>query len=100
MMAFIMSVVLHYSAQYKVEPQLVMAVIQTESRFNPDETGTKGEIGLMQLMPSEFPDYTEEQLFDIETNIRLGIAHLAAVRKECKHKEDKTWVICYNLGSP
>lgn len=39
------------ASQYDVDPYLVAAVIQTESRYKKTARSSKGALGLMQLMP-------------------------------------------------
>lgn len=96
-MGSILALVLLYSSQYGVDPALAMSVIQVESGFNAQAVGEHGEIGLMQLMPEYFP-VSREALFDPRTNIKLGIEHLAEAQKQCKHNQDNSWIVCYNLG--
>jgi soluble lytic murein transglycosylase-like protein len=83
-----------YAAQYNIDPRLVMAVIEVESNFNHKAVGPQGEIGLMQLHPRYFPTAQ----FNISHNVRVGVKHLAFMRKNCPHKKHKTWLICYNRG--
>ena len=62
-----------------VDPNLVLAIIQKESGYNPHAVGSSGEIGLMQLMPSTACDRgvcDSNKLFDYRTNIRAGIKQL------------------------
>lgn len=96
-METILQFVIMYSAMYGVDPTLVMSVIQQESSFRPAAVGQAGEIGLMQLMPQYFP-VPRKKLFDPKTNIELGVKHLAEMRKQCVHKADNTYLVCYNLG--
>ena len=37
------------AARYKLEPALIKAVVWQESRFNPNDLGGAGELGLMQI---------------------------------------------------
>ena len=46
------SLVKQYSAQYDLDPYLVLAVIKTESNFNENVESNKGAKGLMQIMDS------------------------------------------------
>lgn len=62
-------------AKYHVNPNLVLAVIKSESDFNPNLIGGKGEIGLMQIIPSN-TKYTPEQLKDPRLNIFVGTSIL------------------------
>jgi len=44
--------ILEAARHYGVDPALVKAVVWRESRFHPAIHGTRGEIGLMQIIPS------------------------------------------------
>jgi soluble lytic murein transglycosylase-like protein len=68
-----------------IEPSLVMAVIRTESTFQPDAVSPKGAIGLMQLLPSTAEAMAQElgvewqgghQLLEPDLNIELGTYYL------------------------
>ena len=65
-----------YAPQYDVDPNLVLAIIKTESNFNPNVTSSSGAMGLMQLMDFNCETYGVENPYDIEENIRGGIAHI------------------------
>ena len=45
------SLVLEHASRHNLRPDLVRAVIQVESGFNPRARSPKGAMGLMQLMP-------------------------------------------------
>jgi soluble lytic murein transglycosylase len=71
-----------------VDPLLVLAVIREESNFFPGAISTSDARGLMQLLPSTAKwiaqsklgiAYREEDLFDPETNIRLGTWYLGSL---------------------
>jgi len=64
------------SAQHQVDPELVHAVIQVESDFNPRTISSKGAIGLMQLMPETAAQYGVSDIWDPRQNIRGGVEHL------------------------
>lgn len=59
-----------------VDPDLVKAIIQTESRFNPRATSGVGAQGLMQLMPNTAKAVGIEDPFDPRQNIFGGVKYL------------------------
>jgi membrane-bound lytic murein transglycosylase C len=77
-----------YSAKWNVSPTLVLAIIRTESNFNPFAVSAAPAYGLMQLVPSTGgrdaykrvtgidAAPTPEYLYDPEHNIELGAAYL------------------------
>jgi soluble lytic murein transglycosylase-like protein len=94
---FLSSCIQMYSEKYNVNERLVYALISVESRFNSQVIGSIGEVGLMQIRP-EFVIETHEQLLDPCTNVHRGIQLLSYFSKRCKHKQNKTFVVCYNRG--
>ena len=84
--------VLKYSNEYNMDPELVFAVIKTESSFNPLAISPVPAYGLMQLVPTTggrdaykhaksrdiIP--SKEYLFDAKNNIELGTAYLNLVK--------------------
>ncbi|HXG27934.1 MAG TPA: transglycosylase SLT domain-containing protein [Nevskiales bacterium] len=80
--------VAQYARQYRLPPELILAVIEQESSFNPQAQSARNAIGLMQLVPDEAGReayrYAErragtptlQELQDPQTNIRLGSAYL------------------------
>ena len=66
-----------YAQAYHVPVELVAAVIQAESNWNPNAVSNKGAAGLMQLMPSAAARFGVRNRFDIQENIRGGVAYLA-----------------------
>jgi len=69
----------HYYADiYGVQPDLVDAVIEVESAWEPNAVSTKDAVGLMQLMPATAVTFGVTNRFEIEHNIRAGLAYLCA----------------------
>jgi len=68
-----------------VDPYLVAAIIREESQYDWRAVSRVGAIGLMQIMPAtantvaqrhRLPSVTREDLFDQETNIRIGVRYI------------------------
>jgi len=66
-----------YASASGVPVELVDAVIQAESGWNPDAVSVKGAAGLMQLMPATAIRFGVRDRFNIQENIRGGVAYLA-----------------------
>ena len=105
-----------YSRQYDVETPLVLAVIETESYFNPLARSPIPAFGLMQLVPKyggrEAYRYvfkkdkipSSKYLYVPENNIRLGTAYLHVLKADYlygikdPHKQEFLVVAAYNGG--
>lgn len=91
---------------HQFDPVFVLAIIQTESSFNPQAVGTSGEIGLMQLRPTTAEWIAKktgvewlgaDSLYDPAINIRLGIRYFAHLRSTFD-KSPNHYVAAYNMG--
>jgi soluble lytic murein transglycosylase-like protein len=73
-----------HAASYGVPVSLAKAVIKIESNFQPNQVGSAGEIGLMQIKPStaRMMGYSGsiKGLYDPDTNIKYGMKYLAMAR--------------------
>jgi membrane-bound lytic murein transglycosylase C len=105
-----------YATQYNVSPSLVLAIVRTESNFNPFAVSGAPAYGLMQLVPTSggragfkrvqgvdqtpTPDY----LFDPDHNIELGIAYLSVLNNaefgavSNSESRDYCVIAAYNTG--
>lgn len=91
---------------HNMDPLFLMAVITTESQFNPKARGTHGEIGLMQILPKTAfwmapqagVDRQKIDLEDPAMNIRIGATYFAKLRKNFEGHGTR-YVSAYNMGS-
>jgi membrane-bound lytic murein transglycosylase C len=105
-----------YAAVYHVSPSLVLAIMRTESNFNPFAVSSAPAYGLMQLVPTSAgraalkrtqgvdDTPTAEYLFDSEHNIELGTAYLSVLNDTEFHgvgnqeSRDYCVIAAYNTG--
>ena len=87
------------AAKYGQDPNVIRAIIEKESGFRPGVTGTSGEQGLMQIMPSTAAQYggAGKNLFDAATNIELGTKIFADLMRRFNGDIDKA-LTAYNAG--
>lgn len=64
------------ASRFQVDPQLVHAVIQAESDYDPNAVSRKGAIGLMQLVPATARRFGVANPFDPGENIKGGVNYL------------------------
>ena len=67
----------YYATIYQVPVDLVEAIIDVESGWNPYATSNKGAAGLMQLMPQTAERFGVRNRFRLDENIRGGVAYIA-----------------------
>jgi len=94
-----------YSSKYDVDPALVAAVILQESRFNPSSVSSVGAQGLMQFMPGTAATMAKEtgrwpnyNIFDAETSVEFGAAHLRDLLVKYNGNVDLA-LYAYNTGT-
>ena len=97
----LIEIVNRHAASAGIPAEIVRAVVRVESDWDQELTGHAGEIGLMQIMPETARDMgftgKKEALYDPETNIRWGVAYLAAAYKLAGGSVCQT-VLKYNAG--
>lgn len=85
------------SQKYGVDPALVAAVIEQESRFKPRAKSHVGARGLMQLMPRTGKWMGASNLYDPEQNIDAGVKYIKYLNRIFKGDLKKT-IAAYNAG--
>jgi soluble lytic murein transglycosylase-like protein len=86
-----------YAMTYQVPVELVDAIIQVESGWNPYAVSSKGAAGLMQLMPKTAVRFGVRDRFNIQENIRGGVAYLAWLIR-LFHGDFRLAVAAYQVG--
>ena len=71
-----------YATHYRVPPELIAALIDVESRWNPRAVSNKGAMGLMQLMPATAKRFGAFDPFNAEQNIAAGTRYVTALMWE------------------
>lgn len=96
-----------YSEKYDVDPYLVAAIINVESKFDKNAVSNKNARGLMQIAPitgkwaSEelnIDDFDVDDLFDPELNIMIGSWYLNVLSQEFDNNLQLI-LAAYNAGS-
>ena len=86
-----------HARQNGVRADLVRAVMQVESAFNPLARSPKGALGLMQLMPATIRQYNVRNPFDPADNVRAGVAYLRELLDRYQNDE-RLALAAYNAG--
>jgi hypothetical protein len=83
--------------KYDVDPALVAAVVETESRFRAKAHSQVGARGLMQLMPRTGRWLGARNLYDPEQNVEAGAKYLNYLQKRFDGNLTKA-IAAYNGG--
>lgn len=90
----------NYATKYNVDPLLIFAIIKAESNFKIDAKSHNGAKGLMQLMESTALEVSKEKevnLYDAETNIKLGTYYFSQLLKKYDYQVGIA-LAAYNAG--
>ena len=85
------------AVKYDVDPALVAAVIEQESRFRERARSQVGARGLMQLMPRTGRWMGARDLYDPEQNVDAGVKYIKYLQKRF-HGNVKQTIAAYNAG--
>jgi soluble lytic murein transglycosylase len=99
------SIVRGHAHNYDLNPALLAAVIEEESKFRADAKSSAGAIGLMQLQPATAQGiavrtggskFVLSDLYDPEINIRYGAWYLHHLL--LKYGDERLALAAYNAG--
>jgi soluble lytic murein transglycosylase len=99
------SIVRGHAANYHLNPALLAAVIEQESKFDANAKSSTGAIGLMQLQPSTArgiairtggSKFVISDLYNPELNVRYGAWYLRHLLD--KYRDERTALAAYNAG--
>ena len=85
------------SQKYDVDPALVAAVMETESRFHKGAHSAVGARGLMQLMPRTGHWLGATNLYDPAQNVDAGVKYIKYLQGRFDSNLKKT-IAAYNAG--
>jgi len=111
------SSIIKFATKWQIDPALIMAIMHTESHFNPMARSHIPAFGLMQIVPAsagrdaskaiygEQKLFTASELYDPEINIEVGTAYLHVLQnrylKKVKDPQSRLYcaIAAYNTGT-
>ncbi|KVA08671.1 lytic transglycosylase domain-containing protein [Burkholderia ubonensis] len=85
------------SHAFRVRPELLRAVIDVESGYNPKAVSDKGALGLMQLMPDTARRFSRGDMLNPRENVLAGAQYLRFLLDLFKENVELT-LAAYNAG--
>jgi soluble lytic murein transglycosylase-like protein len=85
------------SRAFRIQPELLRAVIDVESRYNPKAISEKGAQGLMQLMPETARRFSGGDMLNPRDNVLTGARYLRFLLDLFKDDVELT-LAAYNAG--
>jgi len=98
-------IIVGHAENYRLQPQLLAAVIYQESKFHADARSSSGAVGLMQLLPQTGQGIADrtggkrwkpDDLLNPELNIRYGSWYLRHLLD--KYGDEALALAAYNAG--
>ena len=90
-------IIFHAGEREGVDPRFIHAVIQQESKYDPDARSPAGARGLMQLMPGTAKRFDCNDTKDEACNVEAGTKYLAWLLKRF-NGDVKLALAAYNAG--
>ena len=99
------TIITGHARNYRLEPELLAAVIYQESKFDAEARSSSGAVGLMQLLPETGQGIADrtggnrwepKDLLDPELNIRYGAWYLRHLLD--KYEDEELALAAYNAG--
>lgn len=92
-----------FAAEYMISPNIMFALVRSESFFDPNIKSAVGAVGLTQLMEFTANDVarklkiTDYSLVDVETNLQIGTYYLSELLNRCDNSLLQAF-FSYNAG--
>ena len=92
-----------YASEYMISPNIMFALVRSESFFDPNIKSAVGAVGLTQLMEFTANDVarklkiTDYSLVDVETNLQIGTYYLSELLNRCNNSLLQAF-FSYNAG--
>jgi soluble lytic murein transglycosylase-like protein len=95
--AFYQGLIRRTAYQHQLWPELLHAVVRTESAYRADAKSSAGACGLMQLMPATAERFKVRHIWDPAENLRGGATYLRLLL-DLFHNDLRLALAAYNAG--
>jgi len=90
------SFIIETANKYKVDPKLIMAIVEVESKYREYAISRTGAMGLMQVMPFTFFEMGYQKPYYYKENIEAGVKYFSIQLN--RFKDLKLALSAYNAG--